>query len=323
MKEIKLINIIKNKFSDIKSHDTNINVNIGDDCFCFKFGQENICITKDMLVEDTHFKKKWITAKELGAKAIEVNISDIVAMGTINPKYVFIGLGLPFNISELFVVNLYEGIKKSCDKYGIIISGGDTVRSSKIIISVTLVGIGNKNIIKRNTANVGDIIGVTNNIGDSEAGLKLLYKYGIKHKYNKYEKALIKKHNNPKAKFIEARQMSEYVTSLIDTSDCLFLTLKAIIKEYNKGANIYIDKIPISYNLKKVFSKQKDRLHFTLFGSEDYELLFTVPMKKAKTLKKIIPQISYIGTVNSSNNIFYFWKNKKYEVKYQGYSHFK
>ncbi|MDR1401133.1 MAG: thiamine-phosphate kinase [Endomicrobium sp.] len=319
--EFGLIDRIKTQFTNI-STDRNITANIGDDSFCFKSGKNNICITKDMLVEEVHFKKEWISPQELGKKSIEVNVCDIAAMGNIIPKYVFIGLGVPSKTPEMFINNLYKGFKKTCDKYKIAIAGGDIVKSDRIVISVTLVGMGKQEVIKRNSAEEGDLIGVTNTFGDAGAGITLLYKHGIKYKYNKAQRYLILKQNNPKARLKEAWKISEYLTSLTDASDGLYISVNLLAKDSKKGAEINMNKIPISSNLKKVFKEDKEQLNFALFGAEDYELVFTVPDLKAELLKKLIPKISYIGVINSSNEIRYFYNGKEQKIKYSGYKHF-
>jgi thiamine-monophosphate kinase len=321
--EFGLIDMIKNQFAGSKDN-KNIVAGIGDDSFCFKSGKNNICITKDMLVEDVHFKKKWTTPQGIGRKSIEVNVSDIAAMGNVKPEYAFIGLGLPPKTSKIFIKNLYKGFKKTCDKYEMAIAGGNIVKADKIIISITIIGIGvgKEKIIKRNGAGVGDLIGVTDTFGDAGAGLALLYKYGTKHKYNKYEYFLISKQNNPKARLKEAQKISKHLTSLTDVSDGLYISINLLVKDFGKGAEIYMDKIPVSSSLKKVFRKDKKQLDLALFGAEDYGLIFTVPNSKAKLLKKIIPHISYIGKIDSSKKVKYFYDGKEQKIKYSGYKHF-
>ncbi|MDR3330829.1 MAG: thiamine-phosphate kinase [Endomicrobium sp.] len=321
--EFGLIDIIKNQFIYSTKNDKDVIVGMGDDSFCFKLGGKNICITKDMLIEDVHFKKEWTSPQEIGVKAIEVSVSDIAAMGgDIKPKYVFIGLGVPPITSEIFVRGFFNGLKRGCNKYGIVVAGGDTVKSDKIIISITVVGIGQNKIIKRSGAKNGDFIGVTNTFGNAGAGIYLLYKYGPKHKYSKDERFLISKQNNPKARLKESWQVSKHATSLTDASDGLYISIDLLTKDSAKGASIYLDKIPVSSNLKKVFKEDKKQLHFALFGAEDYELVFTVPEAKTKLIKKIVPQVSYIGKINSSKIVKYFYNGKEQKIKYSGYKHF-
>jgi thiamine-monophosphate kinase len=321
--EFGLIDMIKNQFA-VSKDNKNIVAGIGDDSFCFKSGKNNICITKDMLVEDVHFKKDWTNPQEIGRKSIEVNVSDIAAMGNVKPEYAFIGLGLPPKTPEIFIKNLYKGFKKTCDKYKMAIAGGNTVKADKVIISVTIVGIGRGRgkVIKRNGAGIGDLIGVTNTFGNAGAGLTLLFKYGTKHKYNKYEHFLISKQNNPKARLKEAQKISKHLTSLTDVSDGLYISVDLLAKDFGKGAEIYMDKIPVSSILKKVFRENKKQLDLALFGAEDYELIFTVPPSRAKFLKKLVPHISYIGKIDSSKKVKYFYDGKEQKIKYLGYKHF-
>jgi thiamine-monophosphate kinase len=319
--EVGVIEIIKRKFAML-NYDKNIVAEIGDDCFCFKSGNSTICITKDMLVENVHFKKDWITAKELGQKAIEVNVSDIVAMGNVEPKYAFIGFGVAADTSKKFIKDLSYGFDIACKKYKMIVAGGDTVKSDKVIISVTIVGITKDKIIKRSGATPGDLIGVTNTFGDAGAGVSLLYKHGTKHKYSKEERLLIDRHNNPIARVDEAYKISKYLTSLTDASDGLYSSIGLLTKDFGLGADIYINKIPLSSSLKKIFKDSKKQLDFALFGGEDYELVFTIPKSKAKIVQKFVPQVTYIGDVNESKKVIYFNNGKEQKIKYLGFKHF-
>jgi thiamine-monophosphate kinase len=323
--EFGIIEIIKHKFS-ILNHNKSINKSIvaglGDDCFCFKAGENTVCITKDMLVENVHFKKGWITAKELGQKAIEVNVSDIAAMGNVTPKYAFIGLGVPSNTSKKFIKDLTDGFDKSCKKHKIVVAGGDTVKSEKITISVTIIGITKDNIIKRIGATPGDLIGITNTFGDAGAGFSLLYRDETKHRYSKEEHSLIYKQNNPTARVNEAHKIAKYLTSLTDSSDGLYISIGLLTKDSGFGANIYVDKVPLSISLKKVFIDKKEQLNFALFGGEDYELVFTVPKSKAKIVQKLVPQVIYIGEINASKKVKYFNNGKEQKIRYLGFKHF-
>jgi thiamine-monophosphate kinase len=316
-----LIKIVKHKFAKL-NNTKDVVAGIGDDCFCFRLGKNTVCITKDMLIEDVHFRRNWTNPKKLGQKAIEVNVSDIAAMGDVKPKYIFVGLGIPSDTSERFIKGLADGFKTTCDKYKITMGGGDTVKSDKIAISITIVGITKNNIIKRNGAKPGDLVGVTNTFGDAGAGVELLYRHGPKYKYSKEELFLISKQNNPKARIAESHKIARYLTSLTDASDGLYASIESLTKDSNFGANIYMNKIPLSPSLIKVFKNRTRQLDLALFGGEDYELVFTVPKSKAKAVQKIVSNITYIGKINSSKKVKYFYNGKEQKIKYCGYKHF-
>ncbi|MDR2426446.1 MAG: thiamine-phosphate kinase [Endomicrobium sp.] len=318
--EFGLIDIIRKRFCANVAIG-NVTVAMGDDCFCFKYGNSKICITKDMLVEDVHFKMDWISPFNLGRKAAEVNISDIASMGDAKPKYIFVGLGCSGNVSVSFIEKFYSGIKKVCDKYGAVIAGGDTVKSDKLIISVTLVGECGKNIVCRSGAENGDLIGVTNFLGDSSAGLSLLMKYGAKYKFTKEQKYLVSRHNIPSARLTQANKIAKHITAMTDSSDGLYISADLIAKAGGKGANIYVERIPLSWQLKKNFDADRQK-EFALYGGEDFELVFTVHASKARLLKKLVPSISYIGIINNSKKVKYFYNGKEEKIKYSGYKHF-
>jgi thiamine-monophosphate kinase len=314
--EFGLIETIKKDFAGA-AQNKNVTVGIGDDCFCFKAGTKNIAVTKDMLVQDVHFKKEWTTPSDLGKKAVEVNVSDIASMGAVRPKYIFIGLGAPPETPLSWIKRFYLGVKNACKEYGAALSGGDTVKSEKIVISVTVIGESFGKIIKRNGAKTGDLIGVTNVFGDAGAGVELLYKYGAAvRNFSKEEKYLIAKQNNPKARLKEAFIISKFASSMTDASDGLFISIGLLAK----GADVDIEKIPVSKQLQKVFQSKLEEL--SLFGAEDYELVFTVPKNKAQKLKKLLPQISYIGKITNSNGVRYFKNGKEQKIAYSGFKHF-
>lgn len=319
--EFGFIDIIKKHFT-AAIKDKNITVPLGDDCFCFRSGGKVVCVTKDMLIEDVHFKKEWISPFVLGQKAIEINVSDIASMGDAKPKYVFIGLGCSSNTSVDFVNKLYKGMKKACDDCGAVIAGGDTVKSDKVAISITVVGECGKYTVKRGGAGNGDFIGVTNTFGDSAAGLALLMKYGAKHKFSRDQKYLISRHNLPKARLEEAGKIAKYITSMTDASDGLYISVDLLAKGSKKGANVYMDRIPLSKQLKRVFTGGKKQQELSLYGGEDFELVFTVHASKARIVKELVPSVSYIGMMNNSGKVKYFNNGKEEKTKYSGYKHF-
>ena len=92
--EFGLIEFIKKHNTKPEKHH-NIYLDIGDDCFSFKPHKDSkYIVTTDILIENIHFKREWATAKQIGQKAIEVNVSDIASMGNAKPLYAFISMGI-------------------------------------------------------------------------------------------------------------------------------------------------------------------------------------------------------------------------------------
>ena len=113
--------------------------------------------------------------KHLGYKAIQVNLSDIYAMnGTATQVTVSLGISSKFPLEA--VEELYEGIFLACEKYKVDLAGGDTTSSRQgLVISVTALGYADeKEITYRNTAEEGDLICVSGDLGGAYVGLQLL-----------------------------------------------------------------------------------------------------------------------------------------------------
>lgn len=258
MKEKEFITIIKNTLNSPY---------IGDDCAYLK--DLGIVVTQDSLVEDIHFSTKFISAFDLGFKAVMVNVSDVAASGA-EPKYLTVSLSLPSNVKEDFVEEFYNGCKKACGN-DVQIVGGDITGSEKIYISICAIGktLG-RNISSRKNAKIGQKVIVSGIHGSSSAGLKLLLEGK-----NSPEK-LIKSHINPVAQVEFGKNISTTVKepyAMMDTSDGLMDGLSTIANESGVLLDIDFDKIPHEKDIEQ-FENWQD---LVLFGGEDYQILATVP----------------------------------------------
>ncbi|MCL2388758.1 MAG: thiamine-phosphate kinase [Elusimicrobia bacterium] len=316
MNEADIISFIGNKFA---AKNKNIIVGFGDDTFCFKSGGKVLAVTKDMLVENTHFKTAWSTPFEIGYKAVNVNISDLASMGSVMPLYILVGLGIPKNTKQSYIKGIATGIQKACKEYGCIVAGGDTVRAEKITISVTAVGECLSSPITRRGAKAGDLIFVTGTLGDSAAGLQLLQdnkKSG--HKY------LLSRHKAPKARLKEGAAIAKCNPSaMMDISDGLHESLKIMSATNNLGFSITAERLPLSKEFLKYCKINKiDPYALAISGGEDFELLFTISKANAKPLQAAIKGITCIGEVIKDEDIRYLFNGKETKVKHTGFNHF-
>lgn len=148
---------------------------VGDDAAVIDhFGKQTV-ISTDMLVEGIHFDLMYTPLKHLGYKSVVVNLSDIYAMNA-TPTQITVSIAFSNRFSLEALNEFYEGVYAACEKYGVDLIGGDTSNSQKgFIISVTAIGeVTPDQFVKRSTAEKGDLLCVTGDLGAAYLGLTLL-----------------------------------------------------------------------------------------------------------------------------------------------------
>jgi thiamine-monophosphate kinase len=328
--EFGLIDLFRKKFPVRPEAGKRIVLGLGDDCAVLKSSPENLLLfTIDSLMERVHFDLSYFSYEDAGIKAMAANISDIAAMGGL-PLAAVVSLGLPKKMEVLDTLNLYSGMGKTAQRFGFSIVGGDIFLSDKIVISVALLGeVEPKFLKKRYGAKIGDLICVTGDLGESQAGLELLqsYKKDKSALGSTFSKRIFNKHLRPTPRLFESRELVKKlkINSMIDISDGLLGDLYHISEESKVGARLFEDKIPISKKVLKLSSLLKQKpLDYALYSGEEYELLFTVDRKDLMSLKTLKTKVSIIGEItNKALRMEIVDKNGNTRVlKKKGWVHF-
>lgn len=279
---------------------------VGDDAAVIDhFGRQTV-ISTDMLVEGIHFDLMYTPLKHLGYKSVVVNLSDIYAMNA-TPTQITVSIAFSNRFSVDALSEFYEGVYAACEKYGVDLIGGDTSSSQKgFIISVTAIGeIAPEKFVKRSTAQKGDLLCVSGDLGAAYLGLTLLEREKKIYLESpqlqpdlENQSYLIGRLLKPEARrdIIEFLQEQDIQpTSMMDVSDGLSSEILHICKQSNLGVHLYEEKIPIASETREMALKfSLDPTAAALSGGEDYELLFTM---KQEDYDKIVlsEQISVIG----------------------------
>lgn len=279
---------------------------VGDDAAVIDhFGKQTV-ITTDLLIEGIHFDLMYTPLKHLGYKSVMVNLSDIYAMNAI-PTQITISIGISNRVSIEALNEFYEGIYIACEKHGVDLIGGDTSTSQKgFIISVTAIGeVAPDKFVKRSTAQKGDLICVSGDLGAAFLGLTLMEREKKIYLENpkiqpdlEDESYIVGRLLKPEARkeVIEFFEKNAIIpTAMMDVSDGLSSELLHLCKQSNLGCRIYEEKLPISDESRRAAYKfGLDPTVCALNGGEDYELVFTM---KQEDYDKITfnEEISVIG----------------------------
>lgn len=301
-------------------------VDIGDDAFVGNIaGTSSLVVTTDLLVEGTHFRRDWATPRQIGRKSLAVNLSDLAAMGACRPRFCVVGLALPGTTPVSFVKELYTGMQDMARKWQVRIAGGDTVKNDKnIVISITIMGeIQKGRAITRAGAQVGDYVAVTGPFGDAAGGLYLLQNRVKTGRADR--RYLLKRHLLPEPRLDASRRLAGTgrITSMIDSSDGLALSLRFIGEESRVGARIDLDRVPVSPHLRRLCQGGEPKLlPLVLQGGEEYELVFTFPPAAAPVIQKAYPGAAIIGVITRERKITYHVNNKPYPLPAPVFQHF-
>ena len=279
---------------------------VGDDAAVLDFGDSEVLISKDLLVEGVHFDLGYVPLKHLGYKAAVVNFSDIYAMnGT--PSQLLVGMAVSSRFPVEALEEIYAGILLACSRYGVDLVGGDTTSSqSGLMLSVTAVGhVARGKSVRRDGAQAGDLLVVTGDLGAAYMGLQVLEREKAAFQANPNLQPELQGHEyvlerqlKPEARKDVAALLAELgvtPTSMMDVSDGLSSEILHLGTQSGVGCTIYEDKIPMDPQMMHLAEEFGiNPITAVLNGGEDYELLFTMPIAEFDKIKAN-PNLTPIG----------------------------
>ncbi|AXH11663.1 thiamine-phosphate kinase [Halarcobacter bivalviorum] len=216
--------------------------------------------SNDAFFENVHFKKEWMSLKQIARKAMLVNISDAIAMNA-KPKYALLTVAIPKDYTKSDLKSLAKGFKEVAKEFNLEIIGGDTISNEKLDISVTIISKTKKPIL-RSGIKKDDLLCYTGTLGTSKRDLEKLFK---KEKLSKESKFI-----RPKLHGEFFYKISKYVNASMDISDGLFFELERMSKQSSVGFEFF-------YKIDKEIG----------CSGEEYELLFSFEEKYKEKIEKI------------------------------------
>ena len=310
-------------------------VSVGDDAAVIDhFGRQTV-VSTDMLVEGIHFDMMYTPLKHLGYKSVVVNISDIYAMNA-TPTQILLSIGISNKFSVEALDEFYAGVYFACEKYGIDLIGGDITTSQRgFIISITAIGeVAPDSYVRRNGAQVNDLVCVSGDLGGAFLGLtilerekKIFEQTGAQPDLEN-QSYIVGRLLKPEARkdVIEFFATQDILpTSMMDISDGLSSELLHICKQSNVGCLLYEDKLPLNEDSKEfAYKLELDPTACALSGGEDYELLFTVSQGDYEKINANngLSIIGYITDAAEGKHIITRGGNK-HELVAQGWNHLK
>jgi thiamine-monophosphate kinase len=181
--------------------------------------------SNDAFVEGTHFKRSWMTPAQIAYKAMAVNISDAVAMNA-TPRYALLALGIPKGYRPDELNDLAKGFLEAGREFGCEIIGGDTFKSDKLTISLTIVSESAKPLL-RSGIRTGDFLAFTGRVGKAQKELRYLLAGRRAHRRSHYVRPMLR------SAFIA--DAAPFLRAGMDISDGIFTDLERLAKLNRTG----------------------------------------------------------------------------------------
>ncbi len=267
---------------------------IGDDAAVVETPRGVQLLTTDMLIEGVHFLRDVITPRQLGAKAITVNLSDIAAMGG-TPRDALVSIAVPPDTDVAELDALYEGMGEVARRHEVSLLGGDTTASPRdLCLNVVVLGhAAPEEVLYRSGARIGDRVLVTGTLGDARAGLEILL--GRLDLPSTQAATLVRAHLEPTPYLAEARiaATSGIAHAAIDLSDGLSSDLGHVCRASSVAAVVNADDLPISAAVRAAAERlDVDPVSLAVGGGEDYRLLVTAAPDGVEAFRRRIRETS-------------------------------
>ncbi len=264
------------KYFTRPAQNTTTRLGVGDDCALLTVPQGyELAITTDTMVENVHFFA-GADAESLGHKLLAVNLSDLASMGA-KPIAITLALTLP-DTNEAWLAAFAKGLLNLAARYQVDLIGGDTTQGPLTLTLQALGLIPTGKALKRSTAQPGDYIFMTGNLGDAGLGLKIAQGYICSH-----PTAAEQRFNKPYPQIEAGLALVDSANACIDLSDGLAGDLGHILSQSQVGACLDWQALPLSAAVRAYIEETGDWA-MPLMAGDDYELCFTASPAQAEVL---------------------------------------
>ena len=246
----------------------------GDDCALVETRNSRFLVTTDVLIEDVHFRRGWLTPRQIGRRGFCVTASDLAAMGG-RPRFVFVSVAAPPSTTVADLRRLHEGIAAAARENGASIAGGNLSRGRALFVSLTMIGDSPPRPLQRSGARPGDALYVTGDLGTAALGRQLLQGGRSGSAIQRFRQPI------PRLAVGALLARRRIASAAIDVSDGLLQDLHHLCVASGVGARIDASMIPCTRPVRA------RGLALALSGGEDYELLYTVPPPRLASMERL------------------------------------
>jgi thiamine-monophosphate kinase len=259
----------------------------------------------DTVVDGVHFSLATHSAADVGWKALATALSDLAAMGA-EAGEAYVSLVLPGGFEG--AVELVGGMEELAERCGATIAGGDVVSGPVLTVAVAVTGWAEREdeLIGRDGGRPGDLVGVTGELGGSEAG-RLLLERG-----EREPAELVRRHLRPEPRLAAGRALAlAGATAMIDLSDGLATDAGHVADRSGVALEIELARVPCAPGVTPEAAAT---------GGDDYELLFTIAPERREAAEAAAA-VTWLGGVAAGSGIVLTGPDGRPVENLSGYEH--
>lgn len=299
-----------------------------DDAAILQAGGDDVVVTTDAIVAGVHFLPDD-PPDTVARKALRVNLSDLAAKGA-EPAGFVLTLAL-HDVSEAWLAPFARALGEDADQLGCPLLGGDTVSTpGPAMISITAFGrVPPGKMVKRSTAQIGDVLVVSGTIGDATLGLAVLKgEQGPLDGDAVAREVLVDRYRVPQPRVALAHAVRDHASAAMDVSDGLMGDLAKLCSASGVSAVVEAAALPLSGSARTWLASDPSLVARLVSGGDDYEILCAVPENRLAAFQLAVRSagvpVGVIGRIVAGEAVprLVDAGNREIPLQRRSYSHF-